>query len=248
MDRQLRQVVRRDFYEWKELVNNFNRFDTRHPLLNVLANNQEVFSCRIAKGQSFFRGRIFNLNDVASTEEELNDFFESGENIFQGYNKDKSGAPPKESAVEGRLNCKGVSFLYTSSDANTVIYELRPIKNEIISIAEFVSNKDLRFADLRKKRPKKYDNDDVLYPLLTRIANEFSKPHYAGHNYWFTQYLAGQFINMGFDGVVFKSSLHPEGDNLVFFHSNDCDAVNSHLHRVERISIVSDPISRSDLL
>ena len=89
MDRQLRQVVRRDFYEWKELVNNFNRFDTRHPLLNVLANNQEVFSCRIAKGRSFFRGRIFNLNDVASTEEELNDFFESGENIFQGYNKDK---------------------------------------------------------------------------------------------------------------------------------------------------------------
>lgn len=248
MNRQLRQVVRRDFYEWKELVNKFNRFDTRHPLLNVLETNQEMFSCRIAKGRSFFRGRIFNLNDVASTEEEFNDFFESKATVFQGYDKDKSGAPPNELALEGRLNCKGVSFLYTSSDANTVIYELRPIKNEIISIAEFVSNKDLRFADLRKKRPKNYDNDDVLYPLLTRIANEFSKPHYIGHNYWFTQYLAGQFINMGFDGIVFKSSLHPEGDNLVFFHPNDCVAINSRLHRVERISIASNPITRSDLL
>ena len=132
MNRQLRQVVRRDFYEWKKLVNKFNRFDTRHPLLNVLETNQEMFSCRIAKGLSFFRGRIFNLNDVASTEEEFNDFFESKATVFQGYDKDKSGAPPNELAVEGRLNCKGVSFLYTSSDANTVIYELRPIKNEII--------------------------------------------------------------------------------------------------------------------
>ena len=50
MDRQLRQKVRQDFYEWKNLVNNFNRFDTRHPLLNILENNQELFSCRVAKG------------------------------------------------------------------------------------------------------------------------------------------------------------------------------------------------------
>ena len=38
MDRQLRQKVRQDFYEWKNLVNNFNRFDARHPLLNILEN------------------------------------------------------------------------------------------------------------------------------------------------------------------------------------------------------------------
>lgn len=188
------------------------------------------------------------MGDVASTEEELDVFFESKESVFQGYDKDKSSAPPKEFAVEGRLNCKGISFLYTSNDAKTAIYELRPIKNEIVSIAECVTRRKLRFADLRKKRPRYYDNDDILYPLLTQIANEFSKPHYIGHNYWFTQYLAGQFINMGFDGVIFKSSLHPEGHNLVFFYPNDCPAVNSRLHKVEKIVISSTEISRSDLM
>ena len=246
--RQLRKKVRQDFYEWKNFINNFNRFDVCHPLLKVLIENQDVFSCNIKSGISFFRGRIFNLGDVASTEEELDVFFESKESVFQGYDKDKSGAPPKEFAVEGRLNCKGISFLYTSNDAKTAIYELRPIKNEIVSIAECVTTRKLRFADLRKKRPKYYDNDDILYPLLTKIANEFSKPHYIGHNYWFTQYLAGQFINMGFDGVIFKSSLHPEGHNLVFFYPNDCPAVNSRLHKIEKIVISSTEISRSDLM
>lgn len=248
MDRQLRQKVRQDFYEWKNLVNNFNRFDTRHPLLNILENNQELFSCRVAKGLSFFRGRIFNLSDVASNDEEINAFIESDEKDFQGYDKDKSGAPPNEFAIEGRLNCKGISFLYTCSDSKTVIYELRPIKNETISIAEFVTNRDLRFADLRKRRPRDLNNDDVLYPLLSKIANEFSKPHYIGHNYWFTQYLAGQFINMGFDGVLFKSSLYPEGDNLVFFYPEDCSAVNSRLYKVDKIAITFESITRETLL
>ena len=248
MDARLRKKVRSDFHKWKEIVAKFNRFDMGSPLLSVLEDNKELYSCRLDKGSSFFRGRIFNLDEVAPTEEELEGFFREKAPCFQGYNEDKSGAPPHEFALEGRLNCKGISFLYTCNNPKTVIYELRPIKSENISIAEFITNRELNFADLRMSSSRRFRRDDILFDLLYRIAAEFSRPHYIGHNYWFTQYLAGQFINMGFDGIVFESSLHPEGDNLVFFYPEDCTAVNSRLYRVEKISISSKEISREDLL
>lgn len=248
MDIHLRKKVRSDFYKWKETVTKFNRFDMGSPLLSVLEDNKDSYSCHLDKGLSFFRGRIFNLDEVASTEEELERFLRKNEPYFQGYNENQSGAPPHEFAVEGRLNCKGIAFLYTCNNPKTAIYELRPIKSENISIAEFITNRELKFADLRMTSSRRFRRDDILFDLLYRIAAEFSRPHYMGHNYWFTQYLAGQFINMGFDGIVFESSLHPEGDNLVFFYPEDCTAVNSRLYRVEKISISSKEISREDLL
>ena len=52
---------------------------------------------------------------------------------------------------------------------------------------------------------------------------------------------------MGFGGVVFESSILPEGDNLVFFYPEDCKAINSHLYQVDKISISFDEIIRVDL-
>lgn len=247
MDKDLRRKVYNDFYEWKDVVNNFNRFDVRSPLLPILENNIDLYSCWVREGQSIFRGRIFNFDEVANTEEDYLAFINSGEKIFEGYSAEISGAPPKEKAIEGRLNCKGVSFLYTSNDPRTVVYELRPIKHELISIAEFVTVRDVRFADLRKISCREVRENEILQTLLRKISLEFSRPHYAGHNYWFTQYLAGQFINMGFRGVLFESSLFPEGENLVFFYPQDCEAINSHLYRVGKISISFDNITRQDL-
>lgn len=246
MDRELRKQVRADFYEWKRIVKGFNRFDIKSPLLSVLESNIDLISIHIHEGQSFFRGRIFNLEDKITTDEEYLAFVESDEKIFQGYNKYESGAPLSALAIEGRLNCNGISFLYTCNDKKTVIYELRPIKSELISIAEFVTKRELCFADLRKSSSKRFSENEVLATLLRKISAEFSKPHYAGHKYWFTQYLAGQFINMGFDGVIFESSLLPEGDNIVFFYPDDCEAINSRLYKVDKISISFNDINRED--
>ena len=53
---------------------------------------------------------------------------------------------------------------------------------------------------------------------------------------------------MGFDGVLFKSSLYPEGDNLVFFYPEDCSAINSRLYKVDKIAISFEGITRETLL
>lgn len=247
MELDVRRKIHADFREWKHDVQTFNRFDIQSHLLPILQDNKSLFLTNIKRGTSFFRGRIFKLDDILKTESEYLNFIDSSEKIFEGYNEDLSGAPPCDKAVEGRLNCEGVSFLYTGNDPKTVVYELRPIKNELISIAEFVTKRNLKMADLRKRSLRQIHDKEVLYLVLSDIARDFSRPHYSGHKYWFTQYLAGQFINMDFDGVIFDSSIYPDGHNVVFFYPKDCRAINSHLYQVNKISITFDPISRSDL-
>lgn len=87
----------------------------------------------------------------------------------------------------------------------------------------------------------------LLTDLLRKIAEEFSIPHNIGHNYSFTQYLAGHFANMGFDGIIFKSSVDSKGENYFFFNPKDCEAIRSDLYIVNGISITHNPITRQDI-
>lgn len=234
-----------EFSKWKHIVNNINRYHTRTPLLDLLWDNKSLLEYDVPKDELFFRGRVFNLDDIISTNDEYIEWIESREKIFEGYDENASGAPPIRSATEGRLNGKGISFLYTCNNKKTVIYELRPTKNEKISIAEFITKQDLVFADLTRFKSNKIE-DQRFSDLIRLIAEEFSTPHYAGHNYYFTQYLAGQFMDMGFDGIIFASSLDPNGENFVFFNPKKCEPIGSKLYIVDNISIEFSPISRRD--
>ena len=54
-------------------------------------------------------------------------------------------------------------------------------------------------------------------------------------------------MNMGFEGIIFESSLNPGGENFVFFNPNDCEAMSSRLFMVDNIIIESNQISRNDV-
>ncbi len=234
-----------EFIKWKNTVNKRNRYFTKTDLLRLLYDNDKIFSYDVLQGDIFYRGRIFNLDDIVSNNNQYIEWVDSNEKTFQGYGKRDSGAPIAKTATEGRLNGKGISFLYACNNVETVIYELRPTKDEKVSIAEFVVKRNCIFADLTRFKSNKI-NDARLADLLRLVADEFSTPHYAGHNYAFTQYLAGHFMNMGFDGIIFSSSLSPQGENFVFFHPNDCEAVSSRLFMVEDISIKFNSLTRKD--
>ncbi len=236
-----------EFGKWKHKVNFENHFYSNSPLLDILTEDASIFETQIAKGTEFYRGRIFNSFDVATSQRAYDDWVNATHDAFQGYDKENCGAPPKQYATEGRLNGRGISFLYTCDKEDTVIYELRPTRGEIVSIAKFVSKKNLIFADLtRRKSDIVRRKSDMLADLLANIANEFSTPHYAGHEYYFTQYLAGQFMNLEFDGIIFESSLNPKGENIVFFYPEDCEAIDSKLYMVNGISINYSPCDRKD--
>ena len=161
-----------EFINWKNKVNNVNRYYTQTPLLDLLWDNKDRLEYRIPQGEHFFRGRIFNLDDIVSTNKEYINWVDAKESIFQGYDKKDSGAPPRKSASEGRLNGKGISFLYTCKSKRTVIFELRPTKNEKISIAEFSTKSSLVFADLTIFKSNRIENQRFS-DLLRLIAEEF---------------------------------------------------------------------------
>lgn len=234
-----------EFIRWKRTVNKKNRYFTHTKLLDLLYKYNPLFSYEVRRDDKFYRGRIFNLDDVLDNHQYF-EWVDSNDKVFQGYSKEDSGAPSPNLAAEGRLNAKGVSFLYTCNNETTVVFELRPTREEVVSIATFIVNKNCRFADLTRYKSNKI-TDARLSDLLSLIADEFSTPHYAGHNYAFTQYLAGHFMNMGFEGIIFESSLNPGGENFVFFNPNDCEAMSSRLFMVDDISIQFNPISRKDV-
>lgn len=233
------------FIKWKQAVNKKNRYFNQTDLLRMLYDYSSLFSYEVRRDDKFYRGRIFNLSDVVSSNRQYTEWTDSNEKVFQGYSKKDSGAPSPNIASEGRLNAKGISFLYTCNNMETVVYELRPTREEIISIATFIVNKNCRFADLTRYKSDKI-TDSRLAELLRLIADEFSTPHYAGHNYAFTQYLSGHLMNMGFEGIIFESSLNKGGENFVFFNPNDCEAIKSRLFIVNNITIQFNPIIRKD--
>lgn len=235
-----------EFRFWKHEVNYVNRYFEDTPLLADIRSSGDLIGCIISKGSYFYRGRIYNLDEEITAKGGHENWLKSADARFQGYGKKDSGAPLAKYAKEGRLSGAGISFLYTCNDETTVIHELRPIREEIISVAKFITRNDLRFADLTQERSEEI-HIRKLSDLIGLIAYEFSIPHYAGHNYAFTQYLAGHFMNMGFMGVVFDSSLNPQGKNYVFFNPDDCEAISSHLHKVFDINISSHPITRKEV-
>ena len=56
-----------EFIKWKNKVNDVNRFYSDTPLLNLLRDNKDLFESDVPEGEHFFRGRIFNIDDVAPT-------------------------------------------------------------------------------------------------------------------------------------------------------------------------------------
>lgn len=239
-----------EFLYWKKMVNKVNRYFNHSQLLDLLYRSSELYGYKILKGSRFFRGRIFDIEEIVSTNKQYEEWRYDALTDFQGYPKNVSGAPPAKYAVESRLNGKGISYLYTCKDIDTVIYELRPTINEKISIAEFVTKRNLLFADLTTIKVNQMERNResrLLCDLLRMIADEFSIPHNLGHNYYFTQYLAGHFDNMGFNGIIFKSSLNPNGENYVFFNPKYCEAIRSDLFIVNNIYINHKQITRQDI-
>lgn len=238
--------LKKEFLFWKNEVNNVNRYFDNTSLLSVIRRNHDLLACTVLEGDYFYRGRIYNLDEVITNEGGYDKWLNSKGTRFQGYGEKDCGAPLVKIAKEGRLNGNGISFLYTCQDPNTVIYELRPTRDEIVSVAKFITRKHLQFADLTQEKADRIYGQK-LSDLIWLIAKEFATPHYAGHNYAFTQYLAGHFMNMGFKGVIFDSSMNPQGKNFVFFNPSDCEAISSHLYMVNDIKISFVPITREEI-
>jgi hypothetical protein len=167
---------------------------------------------------------------------------------------DKMGAPPKEKASHGRANPAGISYLYMASDLTTAISEVRPHTGERVTVAEFRITDEVKLADLREPRklvtPFVCESESDLVQLradiefLERLGDELTRPvlpRSAAIDYIPSQYLCELIKNIGFDGVIYKSSVGDEM-NIALFYPQKAEVRSAAMHYVSRVSVNTNPL------
>jgi hypothetical protein len=188
----------------------------------------------LPEGEVLFRARIHKLDSqkVLST--------------------DELGCPKKENVLSGRANPQGIPYLYLSRNVNTTFYETRVTYLDEVSVGSFRIKPDekivlvdftasgsvflnmgyiVNFA--KGKILKKHISDDLSLPIR-RYDSEL-------------EYIPTQFIceyiryitNAG--GIIFKSSLHEGGTNVVLFNENQVECFEVKKYRITNIDIVATP-------
>jgi hypothetical protein len=219
-------------------IKNENRFFIKTSLQEEIIELIKTKEIIKNQGKLFFRARIGHNID--------------SNGVF-AYDKEIMGMPPARLASNGRANPRGITYLYTASDSNTAISEVRPWKGAYVSVAELTPISDLKIIDLTLSAvssPFYYMNlkrDIELERLLEELSLEFSKPvsPFDGDiDYLPTQYIAELIKVEGFDGFKFKSSL-ANGYNYVFFKEGMFEFIETSLHLVNNVLLEQDKISGS---
>lgn len=158
---------------------------------------------------------------------------------FLGFNAENSGLPPKNRRKEGRLNTVDDEFLYLSYDYETTLAEMRPIINQEYSVAECVTIKELKIANLHKANTQNEANLLTNFYLISKKVSEpNTEPNQKNESFYkITQMLAQFLKSKGYDGISFGSSILENGVNLVLFDANNVKFVGSKIFRIKSVKV-----------
>jgi hypothetical protein len=165
------------------------------------------------------------------------------------------GPPKKNIAKEGRLNSKGIPYLYLSSNKETAIAEVRPWIGSEVTIGFFKILEDLNVVDTSDDKPKspkyKFTNNNIekssaeSYSDVEKekyiwgdINSAFSQPispNESTMKYLPTQYLSEIFKTSGYDGIAYKSSLSEDGYNICLFSPDKARCIACNLFEINKI-------------
>ncbi|MEY9562270.1 RES family NAD+ phosphorylase [Sinorhizobium fredii] len=155
---------------------------------------------------------------------------------------------------EGRVNPRGIAYLYLAADKETAIAEVRPWSGALVSVGAFETKRDLKLVDCARHHGKigswgylldipleewnSLSQTQIDEAVWADIDNAFSLPVGPGDefvHYIPTQIIAEQFVADGFDGIVYKSALSEKGYNVALFRLADADLQRNHLFTVTSV-------------
>ncbi|MPY18870.1 RES family NAD+ phosphorylase [Paenibacillus glucanolyticus] len=92
-------------------------------------------------------------------------------NDDKDFSKNKElAAPPEHLVGIGRLNQRGVRYLYLADTAKTAVTELRPWINAVVTVADVKAKRSLKVIDFV---PKDTDNESSFKRIIGEL---FSRP------------------------------------------------------------------------
>ncbi len=157
--------------------------------------------------------------------------------------------PPAKKALNGRANPVGIPYLYVASTPDTAIAEIRGYKGETVSVLEFEARWNLELFDLRDPQNtispfEMPDSIEFIYthmPYLTLLGNELSKPvvpQKASLEYLSSQYFCEIIKQIGYHGIIYKSSI-ADGNNYVVFADNRLRTGTIQQHQITEMNYCS---------
>ena len=180
---------------------------------------------KFKSGRNFYRARINDINSKDS------------------YSLADMGSPPKELAGHGRLNPKGIPYLYLSSNQLTAVSEIRPWVGSNVTVAQFELIKDIQLINFSNKyfknKPKDEQFSGAEFTWEELISWMFTHPFDPRDDtaYVPTQYLSERIKGEGYDGILYDSSLNPNGYNVTLFDSSFVTGTNRSMATVNSIKI-----------
>jgi hypothetical protein len=188
----------------------------------ILGETLQRLVYKVEEGTSYFRSRL-SINREPVNPEEM-------------------GTPPPESAVNGRANPAGISYLYLSSNYKTAIYEVKPAIKDFICVGEFLIKKDLQCIDFREISPiqfydtEEYERDFKYLGLLKLIGQNLSESinHRMAHLEYIPAQFICEFIKKEYDGVLYNSS-SDLGYNLAIFKKNCAECKKVNCYEIEQV-------------
>jgi len=158
--------------------------------------------------------------------------------------------PPAKSVLNGRANPLGISYLYVASSVDTAIAEMRGHKGEVVTILELTTKNNLELFDLQDPRNtispfEKIDDIEFIYkhmPYLILLGQELSKPvipSKANLEYLSSQYLCEMIKQIGYHGIIYKSSI-ADGHNYVIFSDNRLRVGQLSQYRITQMNFKSE--------
>lgn len=168
------------------------------------------------------------------------------------FSLDQMGAPPGNKTNQGRIQPKGQRVLYTATDVDTAIAELRPATGSLLTVGEFRLNKGdrLRIFNLTKHQPfaecfTASAIDQNLWEKICRSMRfsqrEFSRQVHTDTTgrYLDTIYISQRIQKIGFDGVAYKSLLNEDGVNYAFFAHEKLSCTEASTYKVTSVLVKS---------
>lgn len=206
----------------KELLEK-NHFLLEKQFTEKILNFVDYLSNNINIDSIYYRARI-GYKEKVKNKYNSNYLDKSTDFVYKPYKYQDIGSVPIKYSQEGRLNKKGESFLYLATDIETAISEVRPDPGHIVSIAKFKSVNNMKVVDFDKAFIQLSKNEDTLqeFTFLAHIEQILSHPVTKDekHLYFISQFFADVFRKIGFDGVLFSSSIS-QGQNLLVFNPNN---------------------------
>ncbi|WP_354517174.1 MULTISPECIES: RES family NAD+ phosphorylase [unclassified Luteibacter] len=227
-----------------ELLKERNHFLVEAEYIEVIRPVVPYVSGRVPAQSRWFRARLGAKQRAAS----ITYVGAPLDYVYQPHEGADIGAPPVGTTSAGRANRPGVSYLYLASNSDTAAAEIRPHPGEMVSLGCFELARDLRVADIRTHDLTKLWHSDEELSMLELIATmeqafSTAAPPSNRSMYTLTQFMAEIFRQLGFDGLLFRSTVG-DGHNLVVFDPSLANWVDGASKVIDVKRVVYETVER----